>query len=73
MTWVGEQGRELVKLPSGSQVYSHGDSERMAGAATSSSGGGDSGSRTVDFVGDTDRAFARFFAQLVRDRLIVIN
>lgn len=31
MTWVGENGRELVNLPPGSQVYSNGQSERMSG------------------------------------------
>lgn len=31
LTWVGENGRELVNLPPGSQVYSNGQSERMAG------------------------------------------
>ena len=30
--WVGEHGRELVRLPPGSQVYPHGTSESMAGA-----------------------------------------
>jgi hypothetical protein len=31
LTWVGENGRELVRLPQGSNVYSNGQSERMAG------------------------------------------
>jgi phage-related tail protein len=30
MTWVGEQGPELLNLPYGSSVYSAGDSRRMA-------------------------------------------
>jgi hypothetical protein len=30
LTWVGEQGPELVRLPSGSQVFTAGQSERMA-------------------------------------------
>lgn len=29
LAMVGERGKELVRLPHGSQVYSHGDSERM--------------------------------------------
>jgi TP901 family phage tail tape measure protein len=36
LTWVGEAGRELVRLPYGSTVYPHGQSEGMA----ASSGGG---------------------------------
>lgn len=36
LTWVGEQGPELVKLPAGSQVHTAGDSRRLAGQ----SGGG---------------------------------
>lgn len=39
-TWVGEQGRELVKLPYGSQVYPHGQSENMAAAAAADRGSG---------------------------------
>lgn len=38
LTWVGERGAELLKLPPGTQVYSHGDSQRIAAAA----GGGSS-------------------------------
>ncbi|MFI9200155.1 phage tail protein [Streptomyces sp. NPDC053048] len=37
MTWVGEQGPELVRLPYGSSVRTAGDSRRLAAAA----GGGD--------------------------------
>jgi len=33
MTWVGERGPELVKLPGGSMVYPAGDSERIASAS----------------------------------------
>lgn len=39
MTWVGEQGPELVSLPTGSTVHSNGDSQRMA----SDMGGGGGG------------------------------
>lgn len=38
LTWVGEQGPELVRLPSGSSVYSHGDSQRMASQSGDSGG-----------------------------------
>lgn len=37
LTWVGEQGPELVSLPTGSTVHSNGDSRRMA----SGNGGGE--------------------------------
>jgi hypothetical protein len=39
LTWVGEQGPELVSLPTGSTVHSNGDSKRMA----SDMGGGGGG------------------------------
>lgn len=39
LTWVGENGPELANLPSGTRVWSHGDSMRMA----SQSGGGGGG------------------------------
>lgn len=32
LSWVGEHGPELVKLPPGAQVHSAGDSRRMAGS-----------------------------------------
>lgn len=38
LTWVGEAGRELVRLPYGSTVYPHGQSEGMAAAATGGGG-----------------------------------
>lgn len=31
LTWVGESGPELVRLPRGSQIYSNGDSQQLAG------------------------------------------
>lgn len=34
LTWVGEQGPELVNLPSGSDVYSNRESAAMAGGVT---------------------------------------
>lgn len=38
LTWVGEQGPELVRLSPGSQVYSNPDSMRMAGQGGSAAG-----------------------------------
>jgi hypothetical protein len=71
LTWVGEQGRELVRLPYGSQVYSNPDSERMAAAGSPPST--PAGGLTMHFVGDTDRAFATAFMRLVRERQIIIT
>ena len=34
LTWVGEQGKELVSLPTGSQVYSNAQSMRMIAGAS---------------------------------------
>jgi hypothetical protein len=34
MTWVGEQGPELVRLPQGSRIYNNGESRRMAAGST---------------------------------------
>lgn len=31
LTWVGESGPELVRLPRGSQIYSNGESQQLAG------------------------------------------
>jgi len=61
---VGEMGRELVRLPYGSQVYSHGDSERMMADAGGSSAGG--GTLVVEWAGDTNSAFATALAELNR-------
>lgn len=49
LTWVGENGPELLKLPAGTAVRSHGDSMRMAGG---SGGGGDGSMITVPLVID---------------------
>lgn len=37
LTWVGENGPELISAPAGSRVYSNGDSNRMAGSGGSGS------------------------------------
>jgi hypothetical protein len=48
LTWVGENGPELMQLPAGSQVHSNPDSRRMAGEG----GGGGGGPITVQLVLD---------------------
>lgn len=40
MTWVGENGPELVRLPPGAMVHSNPDSQRMAAGAGGGQGGG---------------------------------
>ena len=40
LSWVGEQGPELVRLPTGSMVYPSGQSMGMAAQAAANSGGG---------------------------------
>jgi phage-related protein len=37
LTWIGEQGPELVNLPRGAQVYNHNESMAMAGSGRVSS------------------------------------
>ncbi len=61
LTMVGEHGRELVKLPAGSQVYGNEATERMLGG-----GGGPPGNVQVQvtFSGNTDSAFATAFMKL---------
>lgn len=66
---VGERGRELVRLPQGSNVYSAEDSARMM-----ADGGGGSSATQVEmkFSGDVDTAFATAFMKLVRTGKITI-
>jgi phage-related protein len=47
LTWVGEQGAELVRLPTGSQVYPHGQSKGMAARM----GGGGAIKLELEWVG----------------------
>jgi hypothetical protein len=47
LTWVGEQGAELVRLPTGSQVYPHGQSKGMAARM----GGGGAMKLEIEWVG----------------------
>jgi hypothetical protein len=71
MTWVGEQGPELVRLPFGSTVMPHGQSEQMAaamaGAPTRPA------AVTVNFTGQTDTVFATAFMKLVRTGQIQLS
>jgi phage-related protein len=58
MTWVGENGPELVKLPAGSHVRSHGDSMRTA------SGGGVA--TVILEVQSTGSSLDDFIVELIR-------
>jgi hypothetical protein len=51
MTWVGEQGPELVRLPYGSTVHPAGTSREMARAGASSSAGGFGPARPLEVFG----------------------
>ncbi len=69
MVMVGEQGRELVKLPYGSQVIPNGTTESMMGQ-----GGGNSGGQVVvEFSGNLDTAFATAFQKMMNSGLITIK
>lgn len=68
MSWVGEEGPELVSLPNGSNVHTAGDSQRMAGQSS----GGTATALEVRFAGNTDTAFSQAFMRLVRDGIITI-
>jgi hypothetical protein len=57
LTWVGENGPELMQLPAGSQIHSNPDSRRMA-----SEGGGGGGPIMVQLVLD-----GRIIAEAIAD------
>ncbi len=63
LTWIGEQGAELARLPQGTTVYPHGQSMAMA---AQHGGGGNALKMTVEFTGNTDTAFASSFQNMVR-------
>lgn len=69
---VGEEGEELVQLPSGSQVFPHGQSMRMMGG---SGGGAAEGGGVLALVlaGDTDSAMAEMIQKLLNDGKIKIR
>lgn len=63
---VGENGTEIVRLPSGSAVYPH-------GSVPADMVGNGGSAREVKFSGNLDSAFATAFARLVRQGLIQIT
>lgn len=71
MTWVGERGPELVRLPVGSQVIPSGTSMNMLAGTAHSSGG--TQVLEVVFGGNTDTAFATAFQMLIRRGIIKIQ
>ena len=63
LTWVGEQGPELINAPSGSQIFSNGESMAMAGGGVTFGYGAFAGANIMDDYG-VDRLMDR-----VMDRL----
>lgn len=63
LVMVGEQGRELVRLPAGSQVYPHGTSENMLAAGAR---GGDGASAGYTTIRADDAMMAAFIRQVQR-------
>jgi phage-related protein len=65
LTWVGEQGAELVRLPTGSQVYPHGQSRGMAARA----GGGGEAHVVLEWAGgNAGDSFMRWLKENIRAR-----
>lgn len=62
LTWVGERGRELVRLPLGSTVIPHGGSENMAAAGMREGGDG----VTTLVVEATESAVSQWLAEMIR-------
>jgi hypothetical protein len=62
LTMVGEHGRELVKLPTGSYVHSNPDTERMMGQ------GGGAASVTVELRAAGADSFLRWLREAIRIR-----
>jgi hypothetical protein len=60
LTMVGEHGRELVRLPGGSQVHSNPDTERMMGQ------GGGGGPTQLEVTGGQSM-FEQFMAEFIRN------
>lgn len=63
LTWVGEQGPELVRLPYGSMVHSNPDSRRMA------AGGGGSGVPVVVNLSIGNREFGQLWIDAGRKQV----
>lgn len=64
LTWVGEQGAELVRLPYGSTVYPAGQSRRMAAAAAA-------GEPTVLEIRSAGAAVDNWLLQMLRQAIRV--
>ncbi len=60
LTWVGEQGRELVRLAPGSSVIPHGTSENIA------KGWGQSGGSNTLIIEANDDAVSKWLAEMIR-------
>jgi TP901 family phage tail tape measure protein len=67
MTWVGEHGPELVRLPPGSMVHSNPDSQRMAASA----GGGGGAQRIVLEIHSAGGSTADMLLELLRKSIRV--
>ena len=72
LTWVGEQGPELVDLPYGSTVTPNSNASSLVESGGRGIGG-DGGSMQISFAGNTDSAFATAFMRLVRTGAIQIK
>lgn len=70
LRWVGEQGRELVKLPQGSMVYPHGQSEQMA---TQAGQGGGVSRVELAVTGGGDSQVGALIQRLVRNGIIQLR
>jgi hypothetical protein len=70
LSWVGEQGAELVRLPQGSMVYPHGQSMGMAAAA---GGGGGPSQLTMTISPGANSGFAALIANMIRTRQISLS
>jgi hypothetical protein len=71
LTMVGEEGWELVKLPAGSTVYTHGQSQRMM--ADGGGGGGMPGALVLAVQSGSDQAVAQMIQGLIRTGRIKIK
>lgn len=70
LTWVGEQGPELVRLPFGSMVHPAGTSAAMA--ASGALGGGSSASVVLSFDGGAGNSLEALLIQMIK-RYIRVN
>lgn len=66
LTWVGEQGPELLRLPYGSQVYPAGQSKQMAAQQAQQAGGG---APVVNLYASGGILAERDVVRIIRDEL----